>query len=56
MVMNIVKTYQMIKKNLFRVEKNIIKREKTIYYNYKKILETSFRKSGLLFPSIFKRL
>ena len=39
MVMNITKISQKMKdKNLLNIEKKIIEREKTLYYNYEKLL------------------
>ena len=39
MVMNITKISQQMKdKNLLNIEKKIIEREKTLYYNYEKLL------------------
>ena len=48
------KIYKKMKhKSLLTIE-NIIKREKTPYYNYKKLF--SFRKSGFSSASIFQRV
>ena len=39
MVMNVTKISQKMKsKSLLNIEKDIIEREKTLYYNYKKLL------------------